>query len=622
MNWLDKTLNYTQNKIVNPIADSRLARTLASSAYGRALQEAKPFNLGANSNSRAIKIGGGLASGLLNPFINVKNYGQEAANQYYNVAPQNTTKLIGMGGGAALDLVGMLGGSRAARELAGNAAKLTNLKKPIAGYLANSAKQGVKYGAAFGGGYGMFNSLANNDSLRGTLSNTAMGAGVGGLAGGVMGWGIPAGSAMMQSLKGNPANTFKQVGKSIPKIGMSIEAMSPENKLLTIHNLNERKLRFADRIGGLPNPSMAVIDPAKTPFDNYGDISLIPPKDILRGEKTHLADAYTARFPSVHSSLSYKNENALMNAFEPYYKKIGPDARKIILSGSDDAVREIENNPAVALKFLEANNITPSPEGQHYYHSQIQESGMDGKFQVFLDSIYKKYGLEEKLFGGYTNSGKRRYRPLDINEASKIMSKQKDEGFNYGLGSYRSKLAPIKRSPEAIRREANRLMSKPDFEKVKTQYEQELSNIQDSLSKHAINKDSNQFIEYDRQNSAIGSVLMGERDAMTYFKNKFGDNVPPKILNDIYTFRNKLKNMPTEYFETKLKRPVRLDEFSHALTPDTTPDEVISLLKKHGINPIKYAKGGKQKELIKLLGNSTIAFSLMAALGINKLNQK
>jgi len=377
-----------------------------------------------------------------------------------------------------------------------------------------------------------------------------------------------------------------------------------EKKLLAVHNLSEEKLRFADKIGGLANPSMAVINPKVTPFENYGDISLIGNKDLIEGEKTRLSDAYTARFPSVHSTMSYSDFDKMQKEFEPYYVKSG-DTKKMYRDDSD-MVRIIENNSAVALKFLEDNNITPSKDGYGYYHSQIKNAGLDGKFQEFLNEIYKKYNLQEKLFAGYTNSGQRRYRPVTVEEASKIMSKQKDEGYNYGLGSIRSKIAPVKTSTKEISKESDRLISKEDFESEKKLYDDELYALRDKLSQYAINTDSNSFIEFDRQLNAIGELLMGQKDAMYYFRNKY-PKAPQSLVDDVLKFRNKLKNMPTEYFETKFKRPVRIEEFRTAVVPDSITPEAENTLKKRGLEVIKYKQGERGKTLQGLL-KTDVAF--------------
>lgn len=392
----------------------------------------------------------------------------------------------------------------------------------------------------------------------------------------------------------------KANGVKAPKV-----AVVPEKSLVTIHNLSEQKLMFAHKIGGgLANPSMAVIDPRKTSFDNYGEITLVANPSLIKGEKTHLADAYSPRFPSVHTSMKWDDFRRLEKDLQPWTEKVkelgASDYSSQINYDDTDMVRNLEHSPAIALKFIEEKGLVPSPEGYTYFHSQIQEAGLDGEFQNYLDQIYKDYNLEEKMFAGYTNSGQRRYKPLSVYEASKIMGKQTEEGMNYGLGSYRSKIAPVKKSLADIKKEAKRLVSKEDFEIVKDKYWNELSDLQNKLTKYAKIYDSNSFIENDNQLNTIGMVLGGERDAMHYFNQKFPD-VPEKIMNEVIAFREKLRTMPTEYFETKFKRPVYLSEFKKAIVPETISKEARKILELNGLEIQTYPKDGRGRLMTDLL---------------------
>ena len=403
-----------------------------------------------------------------------------------------------------------------------------------------------------------------------------------------------------EAATGRKVNPTKSQLTDLWNQATKVEADTTTKDLLVVHNLSEQKLRFADRIGGLANPSTAVINPKLTSFEGYGDISLIGNKELIRGQKTKLADAYTARFPSVHTSMKYDDFKSLEKELDVQYKKIGDDARKLYHDDTD-MMRNIENNSAVALKFLEEKGIQPASEGQHYYISQIRSGGLDGEYQSFLDGIYKKFNLNESMFAGYTPSGKRRYKPVTVGEASKIMGKQKEEGFNYGLGSYRSKIAPTKLTPEAIKKEKGRLVSKEQFEKIKEVHDKELWDIKDKLEPYAKITDSrNQFIESDYQLNAIGEVLSGEKDAWTYFNNKF-PNAPENLKNSVIAFRDKLKKMPTEYFETKFNRPVGLNEFSIAVVPEGIPEKTLNILQKNGLQIVKYPKGEKAKVMQELL---------------------
>lgn len=77
-----------------------------------------------------------------------------------------------------------------------------------------------------------------------------------------------------------------------------------KNTLVGLHNISAEKLRKAIKMGGLANPSAAVIDLAKQDHHNYGDISLVMPSSLVDSETgrnagTYAGDAYTPTYPGV-----------------------------------------------------------------------------------------------------------------------------------------------------------------------------------------------------------------------------------------------------------------------------------------------------------------------------------
>lgn len=70
---------------------------------------------------------------------------------------------------------------------------------------------------------------------------------------------------------------------------------------VVMHNLTESNLLEADKLGGLPVPSLA-ISLADSPIDGYGEISLIAPYSMANPSRKNPvfdADVYSPRFPTV-----------------------------------------------------------------------------------------------------------------------------------------------------------------------------------------------------------------------------------------------------------------------------------------------------------------------------------
>jgi hypothetical protein len=81
-----------------------------------------------------------------------------------------------------------------------------------------------------------------------------------------------------------------------------------DKTLVGVHNISDDKLLKALKLGGLANPSAAVIDISKSSHDDYGDISLVMPSRLVdkrtgRNAGTWAGDAWTPTYPDVQRTI-------------------------------------------------------------------------------------------------------------------------------------------------------------------------------------------------------------------------------------------------------------------------------------------------------------------------------
>src|SRR5574343_1947084 len=228
-----------------PISTRDVLRELPSqlkpSQIGNNLLNAPKFDFGKNQTGLKGLVGD-IASGFVNPFISVKDYSKEAANQYYGVSPANTKKLIGMGGTAALDLGGMLAiggkGAQFAKEYMEKVAPKSI--KTLSKVIAKNAWQGSKVAGRFGAGYGVSDAMANDkdfmdivkEGAQGYAAGRVLGAGMG-FAGGVLPAVVKAGvgeaaGKMFSTASKYPylRETMSQVAKSLPEFSKDLPRRS------------------------------------------------------------------------------------------------------------------------------------------------------------------------------------------------------------------------------------------------------------------------------------------------------------------------------------------------------------------------------------------------------------
>jgi hypothetical protein len=90
----------------------------------------------------------------------------------------------------------------------------------------------------------------------------------------------------------------KEIGYAPAGTPIPANAMRQHKSLSVLHNLSVESLEFADRMGGLAAPSLAIVG-GDMGLEGYGDITLIGRRELADPESVPVfdADAYTPRFP-------------------------------------------------------------------------------------------------------------------------------------------------------------------------------------------------------------------------------------------------------------------------------------------------------------------------------------
>mgnify|MGYP002615051591 CR=1 FL=1 len=137
------------------------------------------------------------------------------------------------------------------------------------------------------------------------------------------------------------------------------EGKTDDKTLYGIHNISEDKLRKAMKLGGLANPSMAVVDKDKGTHEGFGAISLIAPSSLVdkqtgRTAGSWITDAYTQRYPFVERVMSdkgYKKFKSWVDGLDFAEKE-----KKEIMRQATDAM-ESDNDLAWELMYLREKGV-------------------------------------------------------------------------------------------------------------------------------------------------------------------------------------------------------------------------------------------------------------------------
>jgi len=262
--------------------------------------------------------------------------------------------------------------------------------------------------------------------------------------------------------------------------------------------------------------------------------------------------------------------------------------------------------------------------------NQVNEFG--DEFKNFTDEYLTRNGSVDKIYNGTDNQGRQKWIPHTLDNVVKQLKKdlRGGETFDYGTGSMRAKFTPEFKTIQQIRNAKDKLVSAEDFEKVKEEINDVYFNLRNKFAKHHSRGEN-----YDFETTfngliedSIKSPLRKELDGYEF------NNVPDELIDELENFKHALRDMPTEYFESKVLRAMDIGEFKHAVIPNNASEKTRLLLKKKGISVTEYDPNLPKDRIAKIakaaqengyaFSNSTIAIGagIIASQQADKQDQK
>lgn len=408
-----------------------------------------------------------------------------------------------------------------------------------------------------------------------------------------------------------------EMRQSIQEQGQNFFQQDAEKNLVAVHNTDEAKLKNILKVNGLAAPSIAVIRADRSRFNSFGDITLVAPKDLIdpkadKKAKTFNADVYSPRYPSISYSiadrkLAGKLRDILVKAMDKMPESLRKDF--FVSFESENADKPMEKRFSESETFMAAfladtgliKDVPFSPSGDERYRAQSarwdirnfvnENKEVKEDFKNWVSKAISDSGATEKeqIFNGYTPSGNRRYIPHTLDNVVKMMTKElrDGEGFNYGVGSIRSKAAKQFRTLEQIGNHRDHIVSESEMERLKEEVNGEFEKIADEALKVRSSKPT---FYMDAISDDLKALAEGGSENMKYLREMYPDGAP---FEQWRNYLEKLRNLPTEYFESKIQRGVGLHEFTGAVVPEGTSPEVIAKLEAKGLHVVQYPKGDK-----------------------------
>jgi len=221
--------------------------------------------------------------------------------------------------------------------------------------------------------------------------------------------------------KGSHEEAFNYVvfDENAIEIEEHIRFRTASENLVAIHNINPEGLINANKIGGLPMPSLAIIN-VENGFDKYGTISLIAGKEFIdpsknRYSKVYGSDVYSARYPSLSYVIPESgNKKIIRKVNELVPAKLSSDIIHNIKSSIiEGGMRNLKRSDSAKLLFLaETKRPFEIKYNQAKYPESIKKTFIDNGWKnleyyeindnnevkkQLTDLYFQKEGADEQL---------------------------------------------------------------------------------------------------------------------------------------------------------------------------------------------------------------------------------
>lgn len=248
---------------------------------------------------------------------------------------------------------------------------------------------------------------------------------------------------------------------------------------------------------------------------------------------------------------------------------------KQALDGDKYVVRTFaESRVKEGLKLQESKKVLEQPETLSNMRKAVSEH--EDAFRNYVDSIVETMPVKEKIWNGTDGHGRNKYVAHTIENVVKKLKKdlRGGESFNYGMPNVRAAVTPKFKSIADIQANKHRIVSKEEFETARDALKKEGDSLANKLGVSTLD---------------IYDVLWNAVDENT--SKAFGyagikDTQENRMAVD--AFLNKLKALPTEYFEGKAKDITQFSNFAGAVVPDNLAKNAYDVLEKSGVKIFTY----------------------------------
>lgn len=376
--------------------------------------------------------------------------------------------------------------------------------------------------------------------------------------------------------------------------------INQEKDLFATHAVRLDGLKQALKVGGFAMPSFA-IDKNISGLTGYGDIVFVAPADMVKPSRTtkvYDRDAWTPMINFIEYSAKEGFYDRVKEILEE--RGVDPKSTSTYVYNIEEKMKEgfaVWNTSAIELYGIAKGYIKPGEMDE--MRSIIQENpDIQKDYEEWYDEFIFS-NMTPRIFRGYTELGNRRYAPATLdNIVRELKAQPEHRDFTwqdmYFFHDVARELVKRFKSVKEIKKAAKEQLV--DYNEI-TEKMNELASDYNALAEE-IKKDP------DNHNPEISLsyALIEGKGSMAERLEEVGLNSDEESVKKVEDIVKRIKALPTRYFEAKVRRGVRFNEFSAVFVPakksyDTAAEDLLG----YGANVIRYSNDEELKNLFEAL---------------------
>jgi hypothetical protein len=411
-------------------------------------------------------------------------------------------------------------------------------------------------------------------------------------------------------------NNIKFDKKEIARIKKQIKELEKSlveplsEKLYATHNMSLAGVRDALKLGGLAMPSLAMRKVSQGDINQFGDIVFVANERLATPSRTNEVYDRDAWTPNLSSAIKYDLSPEANTFIKQVLEKVGQPLRASTFRYN------IEENLGFPQSDTMAQELYELDKG-------LDDSKFRGNEQEYLDWYNEHFmaNTEPYLWTENASNTDMVRKKFTLDNMMKILRKQEKSGGGfigdfifdvYKLLNFRSQKF---KNLKEIKKNRHKLVSREEAQKGLDKLNEDFLALAEELKKEG------EDYSFGDATYGLGVALVQDTDKEIVrwldYKNLQSDEQAIKKVKD---FIERMKDIPTDYFEVKPRRVVDFSEFSGVIIPEGAQyDEVANILKKqHFLNVERVEKGNEaqyEQALNNIQANASTTFFQSAFAG-------